>query len=156
MARVFVSHSGKDAALADAVHRWLVDDGHEAFLDRDLYDGIRVGEQWERRLHERLRWADAMVCVLTSAYVASVWCTAELAVARSRGSRVLPVRAEAAVDHPLVKSLQHVDMTRDAPEVRVKLAAELRSCCADAPAGPPGRMTARRSRACAPWTPTSN
>ena len=125
MARVFVSHSGKDAALADAVHRWLVDDGHEAFLDRDLYDGIRVGEQWERRLHERLRWADAMVCVLTSTYVASVWCTAELAVARSRGSRVLPVRAEAAVDHPLVKSLQHVDMIRDAAVARAKLAEAL-------------------------------
>lgn len=84
MARVFVSHSGMDAALADEVHRWLVEDGHEAFQDQDLFDGIRVGDQWEQRLHERLRWADAVVCVLTSAYVASVWCTAELAIAQWR------------------------------------------------------------------------
>jgi hypothetical protein len=27
---------------------------------------------------EVLRWADALVCVLTAAYVASTWCTAEL------------------------------------------------------------------------------
>ena len=49
MARVFVSHSSTDPALAAEVHRWLVDDGHEAFLDQDLYDGIRVGDKWERR-----------------------------------------------------------------------------------------------------------
>src|SRR3954447_5643261 len=125
MARVFVSHSGKDASLADEVHRWLVDDGHQAFLDEDLYDGIRVGDQWEQRLHERLRWADAMVCVLTSNYLTSVWCTAELAIAQWRGSRVLPVRAEPELDHPLVHSLQHVDMARDAAAARAKLAAEL-------------------------------
>jgi hypothetical protein len=125
MARVFVSHSGKDAALACEVHRWLVDDGHEVFLDRDLYDGIRVGDQWEQRLHERLRWADAVVCVLTCAYLASVWCTAELAIAQWRGSRVLPVQAEREANHPLLKSLQHVDMIRDAGAAQAKLAAEL-------------------------------
>ena len=73
MARVFVSHSSADAALSGQVHEWLVADGHEVFLDRDLRDGIAVGEEWEQRLHERLRWADAVVCLLTSAYLASVW-----------------------------------------------------------------------------------
>ena len=43
MARVFVSHASKDAALAAEVHHWLVDDGHEAFLDYDLSDGLLVG-----------------------------------------------------------------------------------------------------------------
>jgi hypothetical protein len=76
VARVFVSHAGEDLALAGEVHRWLVEDGHEAFLDQDLRDGLVVGEEWEQRLHERLRWADAVVCLLTSAYLASVWCTA--------------------------------------------------------------------------------
>ena len=66
MARVFVSHSSADTALADEVHRWLVADGHKVFLDQDLRDGLVVGEEWEQRLHERLRWADAVVCVLTS------------------------------------------------------------------------------------------
>lgn len=75
MARVFVSHASEDGECAAELHRWLVGEGHEVFLDGDPRDGLRVGEEWERRLHERLRWADAVVCVVTSAAVASTWCS---------------------------------------------------------------------------------
>src|SRR3954462_8617057 len=125
MARVFVSHASTDAALAAEVHRWLVDGGHEVFLDQDLSDGLVVGEEWERRLRERLRGADAVVCVLTSAYLASVWCTAELTIAQSRGSRLLPVQAEPGGRHPLLSSVQYVDMTADAAAARARVAAAL-------------------------------
>jgi hypothetical protein len=125
MAKVLVSHASKDADMAAVVHRWLVDDGHKAFLDHDLSDGLVVGEEWERRLRERLRWADAVVCVLTSAYLASVWCTAELTIARSRGSRLLPLRAEPGVRHPLLDSVQNVDMTIDAAAARARVAEAL-------------------------------
>src|SRR4051812_25430332 len=125
MAKVFVSHASKDAVMATVVRRWLVADGHKAFLDQDLSDGLVVGEEWERRLRERLRWADAVVCVLTSAYLASVWCTAELAIAQSRGSRLLPVQAEPGVRHPLLSSVQYVDMTADAAAARARVAAAL-------------------------------
>ena len=137
MARVFVSHSSEDAGLADEVHRWLVADGHEAFLDRDLRDGLVVGEEWEQRLHERLRWADAVVCLLTSAYLASVWCTTELATAQSRGSRLLPVRAEPGVEHPLLKALQRADATTDMCVAREKLGEALRRLDAAGGAGWP-------------------
>ena len=109
------------------MHGWLVDDGHEVFLDQDLRDGIAVGEEWEQRLHERLRWADAVVCLLTSAYVGSMWCTAEVGIAQSRGSRLLPVRAEPGVNHPLLKSVQHVDLTAERRRsARAQLAEALR------------------------------
>ncbi|MGH3831143.1 MAG: TIR domain-containing protein, partial [Pseudonocardiaceae bacterium] len=101
-------------------------EGHEVFLDRDLRDGIPVGEEWERRLHEGLRWADAMVCVLTRAYLGSLWCSAEVGIALSRGSRVLPVRVEPGVVHPLLASLQHADLTVDSAAGRAALGAELR------------------------------
>jgi WD40 repeat protein len=126
MARVFISHTSQDDECAAGVYRWLVGEGHEVFLDRDLRDGLRVGEQWERRLHERLRWADAVVCVLTRAYLASTWCAAEVGIALSRGSRVLPVRAEPGVMHPLLTSLQHVDLTVDSSAGRMALVEELR------------------------------
>ena len=113
MARVFVSHAGEDLALAREVRRWLVDAGHEVFLDQDLRDGIAMGELWEQRLHERLRWAGAMVCVVTSAYRDSVWCAAEIGAARSRGSRLLPLRAEPDAVHPLLAALQHFDYPAD-------------------------------------------
>src|SRR5215218_1812457 len=125
MARVFVSHASTDATAAAEVHRWLVDDGHEVFLDQDLSDGLVAGEEWERRLRERLRGADAVVCVLTSAYLASVWCTAELTIAQSRGSRLLPVQAESGVRHPLLNSVQYVNMTVDAAAARARVAEAL-------------------------------
>jgi hypothetical protein len=61
VARVFISHASADTARAYEVHDWLVADGHEVFLDRDLRNGLVVGEEWQKRLHERLRWADAVV-----------------------------------------------------------------------------------------------
>ena len=87
MARVFVSHSSKDHELATEVHGWLAHEGHEVFLDQDLHDGIAVGDEWEQRLHERLRSADAVVCLITSAYVASGWCNGEV------GSSAAPPRS---------------------------------------------------------------
>jgi hypothetical protein len=66
VARVFVSHASEDHDVAAEVHRWLVEDDHDVFLDQDLRDGITLGEEWEQRLYERLRWADAMVCLVTS------------------------------------------------------------------------------------------
>jgi WD40 repeat protein/energy-coupling factor transporter ATP-binding protein EcfA2 len=126
VARVFVSHASQDRECAGHLHQWLVGEGHEVFLDQDLRDGIPVGEEWERRLHERLRWADAVLCVVTSAHLGSVWCTAEVGIALSRGSRVLPVRAEPGVAHPLLRSLQHADLTVDSTVARAALMEELR------------------------------
>ncbi|MGH3866548.1 MAG: TIR domain-containing protein [Pseudonocardiaceae bacterium] len=126
MARVFVSYASEDRACAGRLHQWLISEGHEVFLDRDLRDGIPVGDEWDKRLHERLRWADAVLCVVTSAYLGSLWCSAEVGIALSRGSRVLPVRAEPGVVHPLLRSLQHADLTVDSTGARAALVAELR------------------------------
>ncbi len=124
--RVFVSHAGEDIALAREVHRWVTESGHEAFLDQDLRDGMTVGEQWRHRLHERLRWADAVVCVVTSAYLASTWCTAEVAAAQFRGNRLLPLLAEPEVAHPLLAEVHYTDLTRDRAAARATLAEAMR------------------------------
>jgi hypothetical protein len=71
VARVFVSYASEDIVLARQVRRWLDADRHKAFLAQDLRDGIAAGEQWRARLHERLRWADVVVCVLTWSRAAS-------------------------------------------------------------------------------------
>jgi len=126
VARVFVSYASVDRECAGLLHRWLVAEGHGVFLDQDLRDGIVVGEEWERRLHERLRWADAVVCVVTSAFLVSTWCTYEVACARSRGGQLLPVRAESGVVHPLLTSAQYADLTGDPGVARAALVAALR------------------------------
>ncbi|MGY1703788.1 TIR domain-containing protein [Geodermatophilus sp. SYSU D00697] len=125
VARVFISHATEDTTLAGDVQRWLTADGHETFLDRDARDGVRLGDEWEQRLYERLRWADAMVCVMTPAYVASTWCTAEVGIARSQGVRLLPVRTDPRISHPLLHSVQQVDLTAGAAGARAALAAAL-------------------------------
>jgi TIR domain len=126
VARVFLSYASEDRKRAGQLHQWLVADGHEVFWDQGLRNGIAVGEEWDKRLHERLRWADAVVCVVTSASVNSTWCTAEISISLSRGSRLLPVRAEPGVNHPLLPSAQYADLTRDPDAARVALVGTLR------------------------------
>jgi hypothetical protein len=67
-----------------------------------------------------------VVCLVTAAYLTSVWCTAEVGIARARGSRLLPVLAEPGVTHPLLATLQHVDASVDTGAARVQLAEALR------------------------------
>jgi energy-coupling factor transporter ATP-binding protein EcfA2 len=126
VARVFVSHASEDRALAAEVHQWLVEDDHEVFLDQDLRDGIAAGEEWERRLHEQLRRANVVVCVVTSAYRDSMWCAVEIGIARSRGSQLLPLCAEPGVVHPLLTSLQHFDYTTELSTARAAVLKALR------------------------------
>jgi hypothetical protein len=125
VARVFVSHASEDRALAGEVHRWLVEAGHEVFIDQDLRDGIAPGEEWEQRLHERLRWANAVICMVTSAYLDSTWCAAEVGIARSRGTQLLPLCAELGVAHPLLTSVQHINYTADPSTARAEVITAL-------------------------------
>src|SRR5262249_41726152 len=50
------------------------------------------------------------------------WCTAEVATAQERGSRLLPLRAEPDVDHPLLAGVTHTDLAA----ARAVLSATLR------------------------------
>ncbi|MGH3710303.1 MAG: TIR domain-containing protein [Pseudonocardiaceae bacterium] len=126
MANVFISHDSDDRQSAEEVRRWLVAEKHRVFLDQDPRDGFEVGEEWEQRLNERLRWADAVVCVVTSAFLDSKWCTYEVTYARAWGRRLLPVLAEPKVDHPLLRSAHHADLTEDPSAGRAVLVEALR------------------------------
>ncbi|MGH3687572.1 MAG: TIR domain-containing protein [Pseudonocardiaceae bacterium] len=113
MAHVFISYATPDRLIADEVSSWLRAAGHEPFLAHDLRDGIGVGEEWKQRLYRELREVDAVIGVVTSSFVASNWCSAEVAIADSRGCRLMPLRAEADVVHPLMQNLQYVDYQVD-------------------------------------------
>ena len=152
MATVFVSHAGTDGVLADEVCFWLQSEGHVPFLDRDPHHGLAVGEPWEERLYRELRAADAMICLITRAYLASMWCHTEVGIAKAVGSLLLPVLAEnvqraqdaqdvqrVELDYPLVPAAryQYVDYASDPTRARAELGRRLRRLDAGGGAGWP-------------------
>jgi WD40 repeat protein len=126
VAHIFISYATRDRPVADEVSSWLRAAGHEPFLDNDLRDGISVGEDWEQRLYRELRRADAVIGVVTSSFVASNWCSAELGVAGALGCRLLPLRAEAGVVHPLMPRLQYADYEADPHQARDRVLQAVR------------------------------
>ncbi|MGH3869316.1 MAG: TIR domain-containing protein, partial [Pseudonocardiaceae bacterium] len=126
MAHIFISYATSDRPVAEEVLGWLRAAGHEAFLDDDLRDGISVGEDWKQRLYHELREVDAVIGVVTSSFVASTWCTAEVGIADALGCRLMPVRAEAGVVHPLMRDLQYADYQADPGRARDRVLRAVR------------------------------
>jgi WD40 repeat protein/type II secretory pathway predicted ATPase ExeA len=126
VAHIFISYATPDRPVADEVRNWLRAAGHDPFLDDDLRDGISVGEDWEQRLYCELRRADAVIGVVTSSFVASNWCSAELGIAGALGCRLMPLRAEAGVVHPLMARLQYADYKADPRQARDRLLQAVR------------------------------
>ncbi len=126
VARIFVSYATPDRRVADEVSSWLRAAGHEPFLDDDLRDGISVGEDWEQRLYCELRRADAVIGVVTSSFVASNWCSAEVGIAGALGCRLMPLRAEAGVVHPLMSRQHYADYQADPRRARDRVLQAVR------------------------------
>jgi hypothetical protein len=103
VAHLFISYATPDRAIANEVSGWLRAAGHEPFLDHDRHNGIGVGEDWKQRLYDELRRVDAVIGVVTSSFLASTWCSAELATARALGCRLMPLYSQADVVHPLIE-----------------------------------------------------
>jgi WD40 repeat protein len=119
---IFVSYSSDDHAVAERFADRLRTDGVGSFFlagDRQL--GIRAGQDWEGRLYAELRRADAVVFLSSPSSVASAWCLAEVAMARSLRKRVFPVTVAAWPEGPprpdeapvlaLLSDAQFVDLT---------------------------------------------
>jgi hypothetical protein len=78
MARIFISHSSADNAEALALRDWLVARGwDDLFLDIDPHRGLVSGQRWLDRLQESSQRCKAVLFVLSRAWLASRYCTAE-------------------------------------------------------------------------------
>jgi conflict system STAND superfamily ATPase/TIR domain-containing protein/WD40 domain-containing protein len=126
VAHVFISYATPDRAIADEVMGWLQTAGHDPFLAHNLRSGISVGEDWKQRLYRELRQVDALLGVVTSAFVVSSWCSAEVGIADALGCRLIPLRAEAGVAHPLMSRLQYVDYQADPQQARERVLQAVR------------------------------
>src|SRR5690242_284231 len=111
MVSLFLSHSSHDRDVVNDILRRLRAEGFEAiFLSYDPEHGIPAGRKWEPELYSALQRSDAVLFVGTESSVNSRWCFAELALARSAGQPIFPVRIGEGVTHPLLGGIQWVDV----------------------------------------------
>jgi hypothetical protein len=111
MPSLFVSLNSRDNVDVARLRDWLGKRGFTSlFLDFDPERGIPAGTKWEAELYSQLRRADAVLFVGSPASVASQWCFAELAMARSLGKPIIPVALAGDGAHPLLADIQRVDL----------------------------------------------
>lgn len=112
MTAIFISHSSADNDAAAEIKRWLEAQGHSSlFLDFDPDAGIRAGANWEQTLYRHLRQCQAVIALVSPAWLASRWCFAELVQARERGKPVYVVKIAPVDTSALFGDLQHIDLT---------------------------------------------
>jgi len=105
---IFISHASADENLATQWRDKLRAKGYQyVFLTSEPSTGIPIGDRWETALYTHLRFADAIVFLLTEASSESQWCFTELAFARALGKPLLTLRRKSeALAHPLTEHLQ--------------------------------------------------
>jgi formylglycine-generating enzyme required for sulfatase activity len=96
VARIFLSHSSANNADAVALRDWLADNGwkDEIFLDLDPQRGIAAGERWERALHEAANRCEAVLFLVSKAWLSSAWCRKESILAHRLNKRLFGVLIE--------------------------------------------------------------
>jgi formylglycine-generating enzyme required for sulfatase activity len=95
VSRIFISHSSTDNAAAIALRDWLVGEGwDDLFLDLDPERGIVAGERWERALNDAARRCEAVLFLISKAWLGSRWCTNELHLARRLNKRLFGILIE--------------------------------------------------------------
>jgi ABC-type branched-subunit amino acid transport system substrate-binding protein len=84
MSRIFLSHSSVDELEAVAVHQWLLDNGwDDVFLDLDPERGLIAGERWQEALRLAAHRCEAVIFLISPAWVESRWCLAEFLLAKN-------------------------------------------------------------------------
>ncbi len=95
MARIFISHSSANNAEAIALHDWLAAEGwDDVFLDLDPERGIVAGERWEGALNLAANRCEAVLFLVSLAWLGSRWCLNELNLAHRLNKRLFGVLIE--------------------------------------------------------------
>jgi formylglycine-generating enzyme required for sulfatase activity/Tfp pilus assembly protein PilF len=102
VSRIFVSHSSDNNAQAIALSRWLEQEGwNDIFLDLDPERGIKAGERWEDALRDAADRCEAVLFLVSRAWLASEWCRDEFRLARHLRKRLFGILVEDIVTDDL-------------------------------------------------------
>src|SRR5215467_9384186 len=95
VARLFISHSAANNAAAIALCDWLAEQGFDdVFLEIDPDRGVVVGERWHEALKTAAHRCEAVLFLLSPAWLASPWCQAEYRTAGFLGKRIFGLIVE--------------------------------------------------------------
>jgi formylglycine-generating enzyme required for sulfatase activity len=96
VSRIFLSHSSTDDAGAVALRDWLEREGwkNEIFLDLDPNRGIAAGDRWERALNEAANRCEAVLFLVSKAWLGSRWCLKEFHLAHHLNKQLFGVLIE--------------------------------------------------------------
>src|SRR5262245_50088 len=107
MSAIFISHSSSDNEAALDLADWLTSQGHRStFLDFDPARGIPAGRDWELELYHQLRACRAVVAICSVDSAVSKWCFAEIALARSLGKALVPIRIDGSALPEILQGVQ--------------------------------------------------
>jgi WD40 repeat protein len=95
MSRIFISHSSLNNPAAIAIDYWLKANGlDDVFLDIDPVAGISPGERWEKALQDAADRCEAVIFLVSPAWLASQWCLDEFRLTRHLKKKPLGVVIE--------------------------------------------------------------
>ena len=95
MSRIFLSHSSKDNDSAVALCGWLKAQGwDDVFLDLDPQRGIAAGDKWERSLNQAALRCEAVLFLVSRAWLSSDWCLKEFNLAHRLNKRLFGLLIE--------------------------------------------------------------
>ena len=137
MARIFISHSSRDAKQAEDLKAWLNSIGFEqTFLDFDKHAGIPPGADWERTLYREIERSQAVILILTKNWFNSKWCFAEFTQTRALGKAIFALVESPTGKTTIVSSdIQHLNLIKDRQAGLDSLARELTQVALNAQGG---------------------
>jgi formylglycine-generating enzyme required for sulfatase activity len=96
VSRIFLSHSSENNAEAVALRDWLSANGwkDEIFLDVDPQRGIVAGARWERSLNQAALRCEAVLFLISKAWLGSGWCRKEFHLAHRLNKRLFGLLIE--------------------------------------------------------------
>lgn len=95
MSLVFLSHCSANNTQALALAQWLEGNGWaDYFLDISPRRGLAPGEQWQQALKDASRRCEAVVFLISGAWLDSKWCLAEFLLAKQLGKKIFGVLIE--------------------------------------------------------------
>jgi WD40 repeat protein len=95
MSRIFLGHSSKNNDSAIALRNWLFAHGwDDVFLDLDPTRGIAAGDRWERSLSQAALRCEAVLFLVSRAWLTSDWCLKEFHLAHRLNKRLFGLLIE--------------------------------------------------------------